>query len=1402
MAPRKHAFIGCRRYKSNADCPRPERQVVIGKCEGNQIYDTSMCIDCNAECVSAAMDPQGRGQFIERECMQSSNDFVCRPCSASCPAGSFISSRCSGRGRTDTGCTLCKAFCRESLAGVPGAHGQYISGLCTGETTSDVQSCRDCKQCPDGYYPTGLCSGVGFEDTVQCNKCRTECPAGFYLQGDCRVEEVTCVPCDPPCANQSSFLQEKRACANSLNRVCVPNTKCKDASCPAGYYESATCTDPEGPKFCSLCRTCKPGQYQSMLCSSQHNRQCTDCTSECPDALNYVGIIGECKTGMDTFDAVTCVPASYAYYQWGWRRQQQQAESTTFGTCGANEWYVGTRTPMFSAAAARDSLTVRDEGGSSVLTSPFFTTPFKSDFSPRTFNTIAYLGVEGGNALISVFSRARTTARHSPIAIIRPRENFYNWLDVRGNSAGQDGSPFPIAIDSSWNAIDVMLSHNDTSVYVFFSRTYDFIAQCSLEKALEHAANQSAIIAAAADEQPQHIPYEVPASECSYFSARSIFYTSSVELKGCTRMFPWPSLACLYETGTSPTGSRSVLYAVDETTGAKTLLDNRDMAYNRNGIFLNRPKSPPAWDPAGKRLFYMADLDGRADGTAEMALRFVTLSYNNASHQQQWTVEESGIRWRGGSDASYHSLVYTVRSGAPVLQPSSSSTLMAMCRFPSCTNERSLVTFSSNQSFMVRGVASSFSEAMSTFDVGVRWYWAAEDNAAPALFVGQQIYLLSRDDKRWGLWTHCAPCPANSFSPAGSTSGGIGACKCVHNFYGLLQRPVVDTCMGCRIKFERGDGVTVMPESRFTNCADGEYKTNVPCSPLNLDRSVDSTCARCQDSCRPGDVATLFPGEYISRRCDGTGFDPAVQCTQCASACDRDDVYMQQAVVCTGRDDRDTRLEQACVPCRAQCPSGFYVHNRCVRGNAPSNDTTVCLPCEACQNGEYISRPCNGSTFKDARECSPCRYGGSRNKNSSSRALGICPGQNAFVLNECLDGRGTADETACSTCNQNCVPANFSKGENGQYILELCSSIEQRDSVCEKCSGRCLPYSVETSFPGQYIVGFCTGTTQFDRTCANCRASCLPGQYIAGERCTGESDRDTTFCEACTPNPAEGYYYTQNPCTGETREDQRWQACIETCGADEYISGRCSSTSASECTPCRTACPAGYYMLEGTRCDGTSKYDTSKCVKCSECQPGQYMKAQCIGNGTSNTVECAPCGQQCAPGQYVFGLCSGLQSYDETSCKECTVCERDFPNAYNSIHGSCESGRSTKDDVTCALNDLEFSFPGDSCPPGYFASKSSEDALQRIDTEFRRITSASLRAAAEQMGLQKGVSYGRDLELEYNALVPMQGLKGPFLWIDDLIMVSTTVRDAVTWEAVASSTGLERFQVCESRTVP
>lgn len=46
------------RYKSSSDCPRPDTQVLIGRCDGSDEYDTSVCMTCAAGCVGYTEDPQ------------------------------------------------------------------------------------------------------------------------------------------------------------------------------------------------------------------------------------------------------------------------------------------------------------------------------------------------------------------------------------------------------------------------------------------------------------------------------------------------------------------------------------------------------------------------------------------------------------------------------------------------------------------------------------------------------------------------------------------------------------------------------------------------------------------------------------------------------------------------------------------------------------------------------------------------------------------------------------------------------------------------------------------------------------------------------------------------------------------------------------------------------------------------------------------------------------------------------------------------------------------------------------------------------------------------------------------------------------------------------------------------
>ncbi len=660
----------------------------------------------------------------------------------------------------------------------------------------------------------------------------------------------------------------------------------------------------------------------------------------------HSGIVGECALGTDASDAVSCVsPPSSSSFAGG-------------RPCGNNEWYVGTRTPMFAG-----SIAVSDSAASSPADT---STPFRSDFSWQTMNKVVYLSAVGSTAetrqtRISLYSRASQleAGEHSLLAVMNPRENYFERLDYYGSS--KNTSIYPVASTTDWNAVDVMLSYDERSIYIFFSYTFDFIGKCAVPQ----------------DGAPQYA--SIPSSACSYLSRKDFTPTAldtgvtgtSFTYRGCVRMVPMHYLACLYDLQ----GARSIMYAVDELReGAqKLVVDTYDDAYLSTGERVGRPKSPPAWDPVTKRLYYIIDLNNGNN----MGIRFVQLNATYHQPSSAWTVYKGfvsdGILWRGvGSDSSnYHSLVL-MRS-----QSSAASSLVAACSPPSCPPQLSMVSFTGT--FSSSGDRSTMPLPSSTHVRSLRVRWGIKSAGADATdgssYVGQQLYVLSREDRLWGLWTHCASCPANSFSPAGSSlsTPGINSCKCSSNYYGVIRRPVVDECSRCRLQFILPDLNTISPASTYTSCDPGQYKTNVPCSSASPDRSIDTTCAQCYQSCRPGDASTKFPGEYISSQCDGSGYEPRVGCTTCTDQCLQDDQYMRVEVVCSGEDSFDTRPQQACAPCTTKCPQNAYVSSRCLRANRPTNNTALCVSCSSCSNGEYVAQACNGSTFYDARKCSGCR---------------------------------------------------------------------------------------------------------------------------------------------------------------------------------------------------------------------------------------------------------------------------------------------------------------------------------------------------------------------------------------------------------------------------------------------
>ena len=59
-----------------------------------------------------------------------------------------------------------------------------------------------------------------------------------------------------------------------------------------------------------------------------------------------------------------------------------------------------------------------------------------------------------------------------------PRATYFQRLDYYG--AQRSDASYPVASSTDWNAVDVMLSYDEMSIYIFFSYVFDFIASCQV----------------------------------------------------------------------------------------------------------------------------------------------------------------------------------------------------------------------------------------------------------------------------------------------------------------------------------------------------------------------------------------------------------------------------------------------------------------------------------------------------------------------------------------------------------------------------------------------------------------------------------------------------------------------------------------------------------------------------------------------------------------------------------------------------------------------------------------------------------------------------------------------------------------------------------------------------------
>ena len=220
----------------------------------------------NATTVSNHIPGVG-GQYIGGVCLgnSSSDTQTCEECRATCPEFMYISEPCTGVERQDRSCMNCTQ-CSPT---------QYIAGSkCDGTTTLDTTNCTDCQiRCGMHNWISKPCTGSTFSD-IECSPCPERCGQGSRPTKRCNGSDLTpahCVPCHR-CPVGFYRGPSWAACdgdtVNDTQIDCVPCV-----SCGPGSYESPSFVKCEGTGYtdtqkgsCIACgQTCNAGEYRATL---------------------------------------------------------------------------------------------------------------------------------------------------------------------------------------------------------------------------------------------------------------------------------------------------------------------------------------------------------------------------------------------------------------------------------------------------------------------------------------------------------------------------------------------------------------------------------------------------------------------------------------------------------------------------------------------------------------------------------------------------------------------------------------------------------------------------------------------------------------------------------------------------------------------------------------------------------------------------------------------------------------------------------------------------------------------------------------------------------------------------------------------------------------------------------
>ena len=109
----------------------------------------------------------------------------------------------------------------------------------------------------------------------------------------------------------------------------------------------------------------------------------------------------------------------------------------------------------------------------------------------------------------------------------------------------------------------------------------------------------------------------------------------------------------------------------------------------------------------------------------------------------------------------------------------------------------------------------------------------------------------------------------------------------------------------------------------------------------------------------------------------------------------------------------------------------------------------MCINCRQCPAGQYPSSLCDGRSFADSVQCTPCRTS--------------CP------AGQYLKGNCAVEEVKCVSCSLPC--ANVS-----QYLRESQACTSAGDRVCEpvtKCKVSVAPWTCKATAPAYLVVLDC-----------------------------------------------------------------------------------------------------------------------------------------------------------------------------------------------------------------------------------------------------------------------------------------------------------------------------------------